>query len=293
MREEAVVFGEDGRMSGILSDPPPEERLPGAPAIVIVHAGRIHRVGPNRIYVSLARRIASLGFTVLRFDLSGIGESDVRRDSVPYQVAEIEDVVEAMDFLATTRGASRFALMGICSGASLSAMCALRDPRVAAAVVINAQGYPLRRGQRFRAHARKVRRYWWKVGLRHPASLQRIIRDRFAPPELLAGQLPADESGSQTPEGVLIALRERGIQILVVYSESDPGLDYLEIMAGRELRTSIAEGAASLEVVRGADHTFTLLASQRRLTEAVGRWLVRTYGDARVPDDEAAATSTR
>lgn len=294
MREEAVLFGHDGRLSGIVTDPPVGQELPDAPAIVIVHAGRIHRVGPNRIYVSLARSIAALGFTVLRFDLSGIGESDVRRDNIPFHVAEIEDVVEAMDFLNTTRGASRFTLMGICSGASLSAMCALRDPRVSSAVAINAQGYPLTRVQRTRAHARKLRRYWWKVAIRHPASIQRVVRDSFAPPELLSAEVAPGEAVSDlTPADVLAELRERGVQLLIVYSESDPGLDYMQVMAGRELRTSRAQGAASLEVVPAADHTFTLLASQRRLTDTVGRWLAHTYGDARVQDDAAAATSTR
>jgi pimeloyl-ACP methyl ester carboxylesterase len=292
VREEPVLFGEGGRLSGIVTDPPPGREVPGAPAIVIVHAGRIHRVGPNRIYVSLARSIAALGFTVLRFDLSGIGESDVRRDSVPFHLAELEDVVEAMDFLGATRGASRFTLMGICSGGSLSAMCALRDPRVSSAVVINAQGYPLTRTQRLRADARKLRRYWWKVAVRHPSSLQRLRRGRFPGPELLAAEVAPEDAAGQTPVDLLVGLRERGVQILIVYSESDPGLDYLQVMAGRELRASLAQGAAALEVVPGADHTFTLLASQRRLVDVVGRWLARTYGAARVEGEPAATATT-
>jgi pimeloyl-ACP methyl ester carboxylesterase len=293
MNEEAVVFGEGGRLSGVISAPPAGQGIPGAPAVVIVHAGRIHRVGPNRIYVSLARRLAALGFTVLRFDLAGIGESDVRRDSVPFHVAEIEDVVEAMDFLAAARGASRFTLMGICSGAALSAICALRDPRVASAVVINAQGYPLTRKQRLQARSRKLVRYWWKVALRHPASIERVLRSRSTGPELLAAEIAPEEAGGRTPGDLLVELRERGVHVLVVYGESDPGLDYLHVLARDELRASIAQGAVSLEVVPGADHTFTLLASQRRLVDAVGGWLVRTYGEAHVSDEAAAAITGR
>ena len=95
-----------------------------------------------------------------------------------------------------------------------------------------------------------------------------------------------------SPELNQLALDE-GVHILVVYGESDPGLDYLYVLARDELRASIAQGAVSLEVVTGADHTFTLLASQRRLVDAVGSWLVRTYGEAHVSDEAAAAITGR
>ena len=48
----------------------------GQPWVVLLNAGIIHRIGPNRLYVQLARRLASRGHAVLRFDLAGIGDSE-------------------------------------------------------------------------------------------------------------------------------------------------------------------------------------------------------------------------
>jgi hypothetical protein len=72
MNEEAVLIG--GSLVGILSRPPAGVD-PAMPGVLLLNAGRIHRVGPNRLYVAIARRLAAMGFAVCRFDLSGIGDS--------------------------------------------------------------------------------------------------------------------------------------------------------------------------------------------------------------------------
>jgi pimeloyl-ACP methyl ester carboxylesterase len=277
VREEAVLFGDGGRLSGVITDPAPGTAIPDAPAAVLLHAGRIHRVGPNRTYVTLARALASLGFTVLRFDLSGIGESDVRRDEVPFREAEIQDVDEALDFLGSTRGCERFVLMGLCSGAALSAMCALADSRVSGAVLINVERYPIRRRQQVRAYARKVRRYWWKVAMRRPVLIVRAFRARGPVQGLLAQDDLTVTEDPGAPLRVLAGLRDRGVRVLIVYSEAELGLDYLQVIAGRPLRDAIDSGDVTLTIVPGADHVFTVLASQRRLVEGVSDWFVETY----------------
>ena len=72
MIEEVTRFGSNGSLVGILSRPMRSNR--NLPAILLLNAGLVHRVGPNRIYVRLARHFAALGFSVLRFDFSGIGD---------------------------------------------------------------------------------------------------------------------------------------------------------------------------------------------------------------------------
>ena len=70
--ELAVMFGRSGTLLGILTRPLPHVRK-RLPAIVVLNTGIAHRVGHNRMYVTLARELASRGHTVFRFDLSGIG----------------------------------------------------------------------------------------------------------------------------------------------------------------------------------------------------------------------------
>src|SRR5208337_1020254 len=78
---------------GIVTQPvdyEPEDR----PVFVILNTGIIHRVGHHRMYVSLARALARLGYQVLRFDLSGIGDSESREDGLSLLDGALADVRE-------------------------------------------------------------------------------------------------------------------------------------------------------------------------------------------------------
>src|SRR5690606_31730993 len=98
--------------------------------VVILSAGIIHRVGPNRLHVELARALSAAGCTSLRFDLSGIGDSEKRSDGLPPLDASLADIREAADWLQATRGVDQLILVGLCSGADQGLIYAGGDPRV-------------------------------------------------------------------------------------------------------------------------------------------------------------------
>ena len=75
MNESALLLGSDASLAAVVTDPEPGAGAPQAPAVLWLSAGFLHRVGPNRLYVTMARRLAALGFTSVRFDFSGIGDS--------------------------------------------------------------------------------------------------------------------------------------------------------------------------------------------------------------------------
>ena len=72
--ERAVALGSH-RLYGIETVGP--GRVVG-PMILFLSSGNESHIGPNRLWVDLARRLAGRGFSCLRFDLSGIGDSPVR-----------------------------------------------------------------------------------------------------------------------------------------------------------------------------------------------------------------------
>ena len=158
MREEAVVFGRASALVGVITDPPADGRPAHAMAVILLNAGLLHRVGPNRLYVELARGLATQGFSAFRFDFSGIGDSNVRRNSLPFEKSIVSEAQEAMDLLGRERGMERFVLMGLCAGALSAFNTARVDARVVGAVLINPQGYD--EDVTSRADAR---RYWKKV----------------------------------------------------------------------------------------------------------------------------------
>ena len=92
---------------------------------VLFNAGLIHRMGPFRLHVRLARTLAAEGYDVLRFDLPMVG--DAPAGSHP---GKAEVVREAMDAAQAATGNDRFIVGGICSAADLGWRTAMRDPRV-------------------------------------------------------------------------------------------------------------------------------------------------------------------
>ncbi|MEQ9321172.1 MAG: hypothetical protein RIF41_18560, partial [Polyangiaceae bacterium] len=90
MKEHALRFGEGGGLLGLVTVP--EEQRDGSPGVLILNAGLLHRVGPCRMGVDLARRSARLGAPTLRFDSSGLGDSAPTHDDLPYEERAVRDI---------------------------------------------------------------------------------------------------------------------------------------------------------------------------------------------------------
>src|SRR5690606_3214765 len=119
--ERAIALGVEANLIGILSEP--EGALPASasptrtprPVVIFLNAGVLHRVGPHRLHVNLARRLAARGLSSLRLDLSGIGDSRSVPGSLAFRDSAVADARAAMDQLGAELGAQRFILFGLCS----------------------------------------------------------------------------------------------------------------------------------------------------------------------------------
>jgi len=63
MREHALLFGDAQGLVGVITDPPGPAG-PSRPGVILLNAGVIHRVGPSRLYVNLARALAAKPVTL-------------------------------------------------------------------------------------------------------------------------------------------------------------------------------------------------------------------------------------
>src|SRR5581483_6257730 len=90
------------------------------------------------LYAQLARRLANNGFTVLRFDLGGIGDSRQAYASLPLRRRVELELRAAVDQVP----AGPLLLAGLCSGAEDSLRYAALDERVTALALIDPFGYP-------------------------------------------------------------------------------------------------------------------------------------------------------
>jgi pimeloyl-ACP methyl ester carboxylesterase len=296
MKEEALLLGSTRSLVGILTEPRVQSRETGFPAVILLNAGLVHRVGPNRLYVKVARSLVEGGLAVLRFDFSGVGDSRARRDHLPFDRSSVLETREAMDALQALRGIDRFLLMGLCSGATASFRTACRDPRVGGAVLVNPRDHLHDRADQevnARIRSRALARHYWRLALSSSfraknawRAVQGSVDRRSILPMMLRAPLrmllsPKDGLSPAVAQD-LNRLAERGVRLLHVYSEGDEGLDYFRMLLGRELRRPAMRRLLEVKVVSGANHTFTLLWSQDHLVELVREWVLAIEHDAPV-----------
>src|SRR5689334_9669091 len=98
---------------------------------LLINSGIVHRIGPHRLNVLIARALAAKSLPSLRFDLSGLGDSRPASSSASYGDQAVADIRAAMDFVERERGSpQRFVIFGICSGAVNAYHAALADSRL-------------------------------------------------------------------------------------------------------------------------------------------------------------------
>lgn len=102
----------------------------GAAVVVFCHGFRGERTGPNRVFVTVARRLATLGISSLRFDQYGSGDSE--GSFVDSSFADWVDTIRVLAQQEADRG-RRVALFGQSMGAS-AALCAAADLPLSAVV---------------------------------------------------------------------------------------------------------------------------------------------------------------
>lgn len=294
MREKAVCIGAARSLVGILAEP---EAVFNAerPAVIMLNAGLIHRIGPNRLHVRLARRLAADGFLSLRFDLSGRGDSEPRHDGLSFVESGLVETGEAMQYLESSKGVRRFVLLGICSGAFTAGQVAYADPRVAGAVIIEGASFPTRQFY-LRYYAKRLfrRATWWNTVIGANAAGRRIRR--------LLGRPPAAAPSGEMMDGLVLPevpqpqmatalqqMADRPVDLLAVFSGSTKEYNY-EGQLRAAFPTVDFRGHLEEAYFPRADHTFTRLSEQEQLVTRIQRWMNTRFAGARAA--QAAAPSS-
>ena len=273
------MFGDQSPLVGIITEPDAGVRG-NVPVFLFLNAGLDHRVGPNRLYVTLARRLVEVGVASLRFDFSGIGDSPVSRSLDASAERGVNEAKQAMNFLARSVGAEAFVPLGICSGADTAFALANADERVAGAVLINPTTIPS-------AHTEKQSREAWRRAQAHHhgsrlgdwKSWTRVLTGRSDLPGLFRSTLRLTRRAFRVQAapvrnvdlGLLPELGERGVELLAVFSEGDIGLELLATHVG-SFENLGSMNRFRLEIIRDTDHLFTPLCDQQRIEALVVDW---------------------
>jgi hypothetical protein len=142
MIEQTIAIGGSDRLMATLCLPAETNAGPGGVGFVLMNAGIIHRVGPHRVNVKLARRLAAMGVPSIRLDLSGLGDSGRPSGGLSYDQQSVEDIRAAMNALEAQCGVSRFGIFGLCSGTVNGLAAAMADERVVGIELLEPYLYP-------------------------------------------------------------------------------------------------------------------------------------------------------
>jgi pimeloyl-ACP methyl ester carboxylesterase len=275
VQERIAHFGRPQTLVGVMSLPASSAATRDQ-AVVIVNVGVIHRVGPNRLHVQLARQLASDGFVTLRFDLSGIGDSEPRRDRVVPDAVR-QDMSDALSYLQASVKATSFVLVGLCSGANTSLRFARLHPGVVAAVLLDPY-FCKTPGFYLRHYGRRILRWEsWRNALTGHGG-QRRVGDSPGEDEARAGNglgAPPRVIPKAEMEECIAELAERGVQLLHVFTGGHEGYNHKGQFWEAFPRFKGKPGI-QVEFLASADHTFRRSRNRRAVIALIRDWLTTT-----------------
>jgi pimeloyl-ACP methyl ester carboxylesterase len=282
--EEAIVFGTNVRLVGIVTTPSAAVAGRERTGVILLNAGVVHRVGPGRLYVTLARRLARCGFTTLRFDHSGIGDSPPRDDQLNFDQSSVAETVDAMNWLASERGCEAFVLIGLCSGTLTAFRVAHVDSRVTSLVLLTAlllDPSTVPEAIVAEAQNRRVARSFlvekaasaasWKKLLAGNVDIRRVGRvvGRYAGGRV---RRPPVTPANAELIAQLHRLLERGVSVQFIYAEPTTVLEWFRMTLEPELAAFRQHGRIELRLVKQADHTFSRSRHQAQVIELIANW---------------------
>jgi pimeloyl-ACP methyl ester carboxylesterase len=282
--ERALFFPSNGhRLFGILHRP---EAGRSSTAVVFLNAGPQNRSGPQRIYVEAARRFAAGGFTCLRVDLPGVGESEGPFPENNLDCHDPANVRGAVD-LVLAEGAETVVLLGLCVGARVAVRAGLLDPRVqtvvswsapiisgAPDIIAEAISTAAARGQ-IRHWSKRLLQpsRWVRYATSQEARAEAVVKLRHVAAALLQ-RAPEQAVPRFVAEMGTLLGSSRGV--FVAYGERDvgPRAEFEEHL-GALLHPERPD--RRLLLVPGGDHTYAALAARDRVIEDTLAWLARRH----------------
>ncbi len=286
--------------------------------IILLNTGLQYRPIWHGFNVKLARFLTLLGYSVLRFDTHGIGDSEGEIDSVNSIKAEdfhdaiqtglfVSDTNLAISFFKNQTGVEDLFLIGPCGGALTSMIAASQDTRIkgvayiAGPINLQSSEFTLTMHPRDakKALAIRIRKvcdpraiYRFLKG----SSDRKIVFEAFKvrmQTILNKGSFLREQKDDMTEKGLLFnwvfleafkSFSSRGGRTLFLMPEDDRGTwGFRELFEKRYLTPGNEfQGSFQLHYVPKANHIFALEESQRYVFENVTFWLSEMCSDINV-----------
>ena len=275
--ERGLVFASgEQRLVGVLARP--EDA--GDVAVLIMVGGPQYRVGSHRQFTLLARDLSRHGYTSLRFDYAGMGDSEGQRARFDTVHADVDAAIAALQDAAPE--VRRIVLFGLCDAASMAMIHAPTRPDIAGLVLLNPwvhEGEYLPEVRLSRYRSQLATGQSWRRLLTRPGDVVAgvsafasasiaALRRRLSPNAPVPTFVDAMREGLAAFEG----------RVLILLSEDDLTAQEFSALASRDERWSNVLGEHGVETheLPETDHTFSRPGGQAQLQELVADWLGRS-----------------
>lgn len=277
MTEIAVQFGRDQNLVGVISEPQEEIKA----ALIWLNAGMIHHVGPNRIYVKVARRLIDSNFLSLRFDLSATGDSFMGPNDMGYFEQAICDIEDAVEYIQNNyKKIDKIILVGFCASTTYAIKIANQySDIVKGLVLLNPNSEVL---DRYLIRCNLLNLNYWKKTImrkgRTKTETKAMINGLVLGKEV--SEVSLDELRAQIEEHGVTQLSElqslvnSKIQTLVVCSQLCYSLDHMHMLLKQLHEANPTTGNITARVIPGASHALYVLQDYNYLLGYLEEWLL-------------------
>jgi len=286
--EQAIVFPCAGdELLGIVATP---ER-PNKIGVLIVVGGPQYRAGSHRQFLLLSRALAIAGYSVMRFDHSGMGDS----------TGELKNFESLNDNISAAIGAFQqkcpnvinVVLWGLCDAASASLLYwdATHDARIAGMVLLN----PWVRSEA--TLARTHIKHYYGQRLLQVEFWRKLLTGKLGISRALGGFITsfvrAKQAAGSTCAQVTLPFQKRMMraltefqgQILLILSDDDfTAKEFLEAILNDPAGAAALESSSLRRVdIAGADHTFSSAEWRQAVEAATIGWIETSVGKIECP----------
>lgn len=253
LEQQVIINSGQQSLSAVLHIPHGKR----SPGVILCHGFMGNKIGQHRLFVKTARALANQGFSVLRFDYSGCGDStgDHADISLQSQILETKDAISFMDNHASVVKGN-LTVLGLSMGACVAALTASRDPRVNRLIL-------------------------WAPVARPFKDLLGIIGYDHLDKTIMAGS--SDFNGFELGQEFFKSLRTTHPleeiknyhgDCLVIHGSGDTEVDSQNAKMYYEVLTAGANrGKHGLRIIPGADHTFSSILWEKQLIESTLEFL--------------------
>jgi len=259
--------------------------------VLLLNAGAVNHIGPSRMYVDLSRQWAAQGFTCMRLDIAGIGDSAApnnESENVIYAAHACANVASAVETLKKSPGIEKVVIVGLCSGAYHAFLSAKQGLAVDSIVMLNPltfnwqDGTPLDEGELSpKAAVAAVEAQRYKSSILRLSTWKKLVTgkaDVLSFAKVLLTQLGSKAAalrrelrralGGKVDNDLAAdfqTISRHGVQATLVFGSTDLGLPRMQAMGGWALERQFKKGPARLKIIPGADHIFMQLKHRKQL----------------------------